>query len=202
MLFFRELGIGLREIKTIIESPAFDRKQAMAVHRKYLVEKQKRIQALVQSVDQTIDTIEKGNVMDTKEMFDGFDQSNVQKYQEEARARWGDTLVDESLRRTSNYGKADWDAVRSETNDINQAIASLMDQDAASPEIQEWVHRWFRLINERFYPCTPETFRGLGDLYVNDSRFKANYDKVKPGLAVFMRKALHAYADRVASEKG
>jgi MerR family transcriptional regulator, thiopeptide resistance regulator len=29
-------------------------------------------------------------------------------------------------------------------------------------------------------------YRGLGQMYVDDPRFTATYDKVRPGLAIFM----------------
>ncbi len=32
-------------------------------------------------------------------------------------------------------------------------------------------------------------------MYVDDPCFTANYDKIKPGLAVFVRDAMAAYAD-------
>lgn len=44
-----------------------------------------------------------------------------------------------------------------------------------------------------------EIYRGLADGYVDDARFSAFYERVKPGLARFMRDAMHVYADRLAS---
>jgi len=38
--------------------------------------------------------------------------------------------------------------------------------------------------------------RGLADLYVDDARFTAGYDSVEPGLARYVRDAIHANADR------
>ena len=40
--------------------------------------------------------------------------------------------------------------------------------------------------------------RGLGELYVSDSRFTENIDRVRPGLAQFMRDAFRANAERAA----
>lgn len=107
-------------------------------------------------------------------------------------------MVDESYRRTAKYSKAHWALIQAETDEINRAIASLMDRDPADSEVQARVGQWFRLINDRFYTCTLEILRGLGDLYVDDSRFTEHYDKVRPGLAKFMRKAMHVYCDRSA----
>ncbi|MDR5594698.1 TipAS antibiotic-recognition domain-containing protein [Paenibacillus larvae] len=38
--------------------------------------------------------------------------------------------------------------------------------------------------------------RGIGDLYMADKRFSSNIDKHQPGLAAFMREAMHVYCDR------
>ncbi len=79
--------------------------------------------------------------------------------------------------------------------EIYLKIASLMDRDASDPAVQEAVAHWRQHISDSFYECTLETFRGLGDLYVDDERFTANIDKIKPGLARFLREAIHAYCD-------
>lgn len=129
-------------------------------------------------------------------MFEGFDETKIKEYTEEARTRWGSEKVDESIQRTSKYTKEDWAAIQTEQQAINEGLASLMDRDPADPAVQELVGRHFRLIDKRFYTVTPEIYRGLGELYVNDPRFKANYEKVRPGLAEFMRSAMHAYCDR------
>ena len=46
VLFFRELGFSLRDIVRVLSSPDFDRREALAMHRRLLVEKRRRMQAL------------------------------------------------------------------------------------------------------------------------------------------------------------
>jgi hypothetical protein len=38
-------------------------------------------------------------------------------------------------------------------------------------------------------------FRNLGAMYVDDPRFTATYDRVRPGLAEYYRDAMGVYAD-------
>jgi hypothetical protein len=57
-------------------------------------------------------------------------------------------------------------------------------------------HAWI----ENFYPCSAEMYRGLGQMYVDDPRFTATYDKVRPGLAVFMRDAMAYYAEHTLTK--
>ena len=198
MLFFRELGFSLRDIGRVLSSPDFDRKEALAMHRKLLVEKRRRVRALIKSVDRSIAALDGGEDMSNNAMFEGFDESKLSEYREEARRRWGNTPAwEESERRTSGYSKQDWQDIQSESDAINRGLAALMEQDPAGAEVQELVGRWHRFINDRFYGYSPHVFRGLGDMYVEDERFTAHYDRWRPGLAVFLRQAMHVYADRL-----
>ena len=194
ILFFRELGFSLQEIKAIIDSPSYDRQDALVTHRRILLEKQNRLERLIRSVDRTINAIEGGIPMGKDAVFEGFDSSKIEEYRKEARERWG-SVVDESYQRVSHYTKEDWDAFRAESDEIVTALASLMDRDPSDPEVQRWIDRHYRQIKDHFYTPTAEVYRGLGDLYLEDSRFTENYDKVKPGLARFMRSAMQIYAD-------
>lgn len=193
ILFFRELGFALEEIKEIIDRPGFDRSAALRKHRQLLVERRERLTALIASVDRTLTAMERGVTMDEKDMFEGFDQS---KYEEEARQRWGHTdAYKESMRRTKHYTKEDWDAIKAESGEIQQGLADLMDRAPADPAVQELIGRWRKLISERFYNCSIDMLRGLGEAYVADERFTAFYEKVRPGMAKFLKAAIDVYCD-------
>lgn len=192
VLFFKELGFDLKEIKRILSDPHFDRSRALVEHRKLLTERQERIRRLIRSVDRTLKAMQKGNQMNAQ-MFDGFDAA---QYEEEARQRWAKSpQFEESVRRTKAYTKADWAEIQREAREVVNGLAALTDRDPADPAVQQWISRHHRQINDRFYPCSAEVYRGLADMYVADPRFAANYEKVKPGLTQFMRDAMHLYAD-------
>ncbi len=198
ILFFRELEFSLQEIKQILERPDFDRRAALLTHRTLLMQKQTRLQAILRSVDQTLEAMERGETMEKDAMFEVFNDPKLKEYQQEARQRWGGSeAYAESERRTRGYSKQDWVDLKEEMGAVTTGIAAVMGQDPGSPEVQEKVGAWFDLINQRFYTCTPEIFRGLGEMYVADPRFTATYENVKPGLAQFVRDAMVIYADRL-----
>lgn len=70
----------------------------------------------------------------------------------------------------------------------------------ADPEVQEVIGERYREINERYYTCTPQIFQGLGEMYVADSRFTEYYERMRPGMAEFMRQTMAIYSDSL--EKG
>src|SRR5690625_1994480 len=98
ILFFRNVGFSLKQIKTIIDSPEFDQIEALQMHRKTLLKKRENIDKLIQTVDKTLKH-SKGEIqMTAKERFAGFDFSE-NKYEQEARERWGSKAVDDSKRK-------------------------------------------------------------------------------------------------------
>ncbi|MED4604239.1 MerR family transcriptional regulator [Paenibacillus validus] len=204
ILFFREIGFSLNEIKAILDSPGFDRKSALEAHRELLLEKKRRLDGMIDTVTRTIQSIEGGSAMSDKELFEGFDMTPIEehkkKYAAEARQTYGDATMDAIEKRTNAYTKEDWARITARNEAINAKIIAAMERGPADPEVQEGVGELRQYITEHFYDCTLEIFRGLGDLYVTDGRFTANLDKNKPGYAAFLQKAMHVYCDREERE--
>ena len=86
-------------------------------------------------------------------------------------------------------------AIGREQRQILADAARLADRASDDPEVRQAVARMHRFINQRFCDCSDEMFRGLGDLAVDDPRFTATYEAMRPGFAVFWRDAVHAYCD-------
>lgn len=203
ILFFRELGFGLNEIKEILDRPGYDRRGALLTHKKILQEKNLRIVKLIRAVDMTLYSMERGSTMSKEEMFGAFDEATVEEYKKEARERWGGTgAYKESERKTAKYTKADWERINAASGDIHRRLAEVMEAGHApsDSEAQEAVGRWFKHICEYFYTCTPEIFKGLGEMYVADPRFKKVYEDIKPGLAEFAKDAMTFFADSIKEQ--
>lgn len=202
VLFFKELEFSLQETKDIIDSPSFDKRHALKAHKELLIEKKNRLEGIIESVEKSLQAIEGGIKMDNKGMFDSFDMTEIEKhkekYAEETKQKYGHTdAYKESEKKTSKYTKDDWARIMRRSNEIYTKIAALMDKEPSDPQVQEAVGEWRQHITDSFYTCTPEIFRGLGDMYVNDERFTANIDKYKVGLASFLSKAMHIYCDNL-----
>ncbi|WP_304609737.1 TipAS antibiotic-recognition domain-containing protein [Piscibacillus salipiscarius] len=82
------------------------------------------------------------------------------------------------------------------SDSIYKRLANLMDEHTPNDaEVQTVIGEWHSLIHDNFYECSPEMFKGLGDMYVSDQRFTRNIDQYGEGLAEFMRDAMHIYSD-------
>ena len=199
ILFFRELGFSLREIGEIVNSPDFDRREALREHRRLLEQRIERLERLIEVVDHTLQNLDGEDNMDKRGMFSAFDDPQQQEYRKEARARWG-KKVDDSYEGLAKMSEEQQAAVWAESQAITQGMAELVGRDPGDAEVQALVDRWYKLMNRHFWSCSLEAFRCLGESYVQDARFTAFYENVKPGLAVFMRDAMKAYSDRLEAQ--
>ena len=192
ILFFRELDFRLDEIKAIIDRPDFDVLRALQTHRVTLEGKAARLTGLLQTVDKTILRLKGELGMSDKELFEGFAEEKQKQYAEEARRRYGSAEVDDSMKRWGNYSSAQKQQIVAEGEQIRRDLAASMGKGYDNPAVQQIVARWHQHLRY-FYEPSVERLRGLGQLYVDDPDFRANYAKLDPKLPEFFRDAITFY---------
>ncbi|MCM3707946.1 MULTISPECIES: MerR family transcriptional regulator [Cytobacillus] len=190
ILFFKELGFPLKKIKEIIDSPSFDREEALIMQHKMLLEKKRRLEKMIGTIEKTIQH-SKGEIqMSKQEKFEGFDFSH-NPYEQEARERWGDKAVDEANEKAKNMTASD----QEKFNGIYRSLAAIRHLSPDCKEAQEGINEWYHFIS-KFGNYSLDAFKGLGQMYVDDERFTKNIDKFGEGLAQFMCDAMAVYADK------
>ncbi|WP_071392630.1 MerR family transcriptional regulator [Bacillus tuaregi] len=190
ILFFKELGFPLKKIKEIIDSPSFDRQEALIMQHNMLLEKKKRLEKMIGTIEKTIQH-SKGEIqMSNQEKFEGFDFSH-NPYEQEAREMWGDKAVDEANEKAKNMTAFDQERF----NEIYHNLAAIRHLSPDSKEAQEGINEWYQFLN-KMGNYSLEAFKGLGQMYVDDERFTKNIDQFGEGLAKFMRDAMAVYADK------
>jgi DNA-binding transcriptional MerR regulator len=193
----RELGVGLPEIRRILDEQT-DRVQALREHHARLLAERGRLGRLAATVARTIGELERdraGGTVTTinrpENLFEGFDDS---QYQDEARERWpdqyaqsrqyADTLTDEDRDRMGREMTAQM---------IRMAEFMAAGTPVTDDAVQEEVHQQYVGMCRLWTPDA-RAFTCLGQMYVDDERFTANYDAIAVGLAVYYRDAMAAYA--------
>jgi DNA-binding transcriptional MerR regulator len=195
ILFFRECGFSLDRIKTLLASPSFDRDQAYALQKNYLLHEKRRIDAMLATLEKTMKASKGELTMTPEEKFAGFDFTD-NPYEEEARRLWGDEAVDQSNRKITALTADGRKAVAREMHDLFTKLASLRLEAPDSAKAQAAMEEMYRYFNRSFAAYTPEAFAGLGQLYVADERFTRNIDRYGEGLSRFLAEAMTAYASR------
>lgn len=194
ILFYRMLGFALSEIGELLKRPVTDRQKQLLGQRVKLDAHITRLQQIRAQLDTLIND-EENQSMSTDNRFAAFDGFDPDQYADEVKERWGDTdAYKESARRTKKYSKDDWARYKSEADALNQSMATLMDRglSADDPAVLEVVEKMRQMIDTWFYPCPRAMHASLGEMYVQDERFAAYYEQIRPGMAKFMRDATAA----------
>lgn len=200
ILIHRTLGLALDEIARILDDPGFDRRAALLEQRQAITEQISRHEALVRGIDEALALIDNKTRkdMDMSELFGGFDPS---LYEDEAKARWGNTDAwKESTRRTGQYSPDDWARYHREHREICQSFADMAAAgvSADANEATEAAKDYAALIDRWFYPCNTSRLAQLADMYEADARFRKSFDVFGEGTSDFVIRAFRICADSEA----
>lgn len=198
ILFYREIGLELTQIKEILDSPDFDLLAALHSHRVVLQEKSNRLQNLIQTVDQTIQHLTGAGSMSKKQLFQAFSAEEQENHERAARLQYGPKIVNESIKRWNGYSKAQQEAIMEESNAIYSDLAEMMQEgkSAQSAEVQEALARWHLNIYH-FYEPDLEILRGLGEVYRSDPKFIAVFEQLHADLPQYLHTAIEHYVDEL-----
>lgn len=117
IMFYRELGVSLSQIKEIITHPNFDVIQALKRHREELLEKRQQIDLLISNVEKTIAEKEGKIVMTDKEKFEGFKkklvEENEKKYGKEVREKYGEDALEKANQKVLSMSQEQYEELES-----------------------------------------------------------------------------------------
>ena len=200
ILFYRELGFGLEEIKIIISSPDFDRKSALRTHLTSLMDRKNQIETLIENVSKTISALEGETIMSDNEKFIGFKkkmiEDNEETYGKEVREKYGDEAVDASNAQLAGMSEEQWKMQTDLSNEIAEALRAAVeigDPSCALAQKACDLHRQWLCMFWKPGAYSKEAHLGLAEMYVTDERFKAHYEKIAAGAAEFFRSAMEIY---------
>lgn len=197
ILFYRALDFRLDEIRAMLDDPKYDLLRALRRQRELLQERRGRLDALLRTIENTVDHLERRTPMADEKLFEGFDNT---EYEEEARQRWGADIVDESTRRWNARSPEEQKRILAEQEDAFATILDAMDEGTGSSRVQAAVARLHDNVN-MFWDCGDDAFRGLGDLYVTDPRFRATFARMDERMPEFLQQAMNLYCDRRAGSE-
>ena len=195
ILFYRELDFSLDEIKKIMGRRDFDVLSALEDHKLGLRKRIGRLEHLIETVDKTILHLKGENIMSPKTLFEGFSEEQQEEYAKQAEQMYDPETVRESNRKWKGYPAEKKQAILDEGKQVYLDMIAAMPKGADSPEAQAIVERW-RVHMDYFWTPELDQLQALAAGYVEDPRFKANFDQIDPQLAEFMREAVKVYVER------
>jgi hypothetical protein len=140
--------------------------------------------------------------MEDKDLYNGFSDEEMKKFEAEAKQRWGNTdAYKQSTERVAKMSKEDTAAIQKESDELLKEIVANMAEGTKSPEIQKLIVQHYANLRH-FYEPNLKMYRGLAQMYTDDPRFAKHFDNYSPGLARFMRDAITAFCDSQTKKQG
>lgn len=205
VVVYRRLRFALEEIAVLLEEQAMPDGAAVIGHlrrqRAAVLSRLDEMRDLVRAIDRALEKEMSGIRLTKEEQKDLFGDGFSEDYADEAEQQWGETEAwQQAQKRTSKYTKEDWEQIKAEKEAAGAAFVAAMDagRRATSEEAMDAAEQSRRHIETWFYDITPEFHRNLGDMYIADPRFMKTYEEIKPGMALYVRDAIHANSDRAA----
>ncbi|MEZ2737029.1 TipAS antibiotic-recognition domain-containing protein, partial [Aneurinibacillus aneurinilyticus] len=119
---------------------------------------------------------------------------NEKNYGEEIRAKYGDEQIDNSNKKLKGMTEAQY----AEVEKLEKEVLDLVNEafligDPASELAQKAADLHRQWLSYFWDSYTKEAHAGVAQLYVDDERFAAYYDKKNSGVAEFLRDAILIY---------
>ena len=123
-------------------------------------------------------------------------EENEAAYGKELREKYGDKTVEEHMARLSGMSQQEWEETQKEEEGYKAALRRAVRTGDPSGEDAREAVRLHAAWLAHYWPegaVTPKAHTGMAEMYMQDQRFIAYYDKVAPGSAAFLAAAVKAY---------
>jgi DNA-binding transcriptional MerR regulator len=205
ILFYKELEVPLEDIKRLMVSPNYDAESTLREHRGKLLEKRAQLDILIANLDLTLAQGVGKAAMSDKQKFEGFKQKliddNERKYGEEIRAKYGSEQVEKTYGKIKGMTEQQHAENEQLAADIHANLAQAYATGDPAGELAQKtadLHRqWLSFYWDSY---SKEAHAGVAQMYVDDERFAAYYDKHQPGGAKFLRDAVLIYTGQSEAE--
>jgi len=209
ILFYKELGFSLEEIKKILDNTAEMERKLMAKHRLLLIEKQKRLTSIINSSGRILENSFEETMLNNFNMkaFEETKQENqkitIRKLNEgdpfydffrpliqyKLTSRIGVSSMIRNIRNASNMN---WDAIRVKGEEIGSAFFSAMEEGypADSFFVMKIVSNFKTYVDEHILAGEDDVMPELARRYLKEAEY---VDKDHKGLAKFVSDALDNY---------
>lgn len=156
-----------------------------------------RVAKLAETVARTITELEGKSLMSPPQisrpenLFEGFSPAD---HDDEARERWPDQFGPaQEVAQAMPPEQQDAGQKQLTAQMIRMAELMTSGRPAGDPEVQAEVDQHYRWVT-RYWTPSAEGYRNLGQMYVDDQRFRGSYERVTLGLATYQRDAMAVYA--------
>jgi MerR family transcriptional regulator, thiopeptide resistance regulator len=206
ILFFRELGFKLADIKNIINTDEFDQLESLKKHRINLMQKIVNFKKLVKSIDKTTAHLKGELKMKDYELYTAFKhpkQIEMVTYLKNTIPDDMDHVLMQSKAKMATLSPDDMDAMKEESAVWAESFKQIIEANDApeSSKAQALMRVYYQRRIKRFCDPTPKLLIALCEAECNHPEYKIMFDNIHPEFATFFLSAIKHYAKTTLKSK-
>jgi len=193
ILVYRELGLRLNEIGSILDAPDYDRNRVLEHQIKLMQERVEKLQNRM--------TLAKGmRMLGVKYMdFEGFDPKKIDEYSQQAKTLYGKTdAYKEFEQKQKSRTKEQEKDLGAQVMDFFVRLGKMRPCEPDSEAAQNWAKELQAFFTEHFYTCTPQILKSLAESYAGGGSMTENIDKAGgEGTGAFAKQVIDIYTQNL-----
>jgi DNA-binding transcriptional MerR regulator len=200
ILFYKELGLSLDDIRAIFDSPKESEKVILQKHKQSLLEKQSQLRKMLLSIDRILNdefdismlrNFDKSKIEVTKKRY----AKRIRKQMESKNAlhtffrplaRSGVVDTTSTVEKVTKMMSTDWGRLLNLSEEVSDKFHKAMRDGPDSLAARDAVITFRELVN-MLMPCDDAALRKIGQAYLDE---KEEINQKIPGLAEFVNAAI------------
>jgi len=192
ILFFKELGFSLSEVRKIMKNPQFSVEKSLIRQKELIHHKIARLKEIVALIDKTLQNQKGENQMRDQDYFEPINEKKVKEYTKRAREAYGEEIVNQSIKQVKKEYNNDYAKMQQEFEGWLESVKAVMDKGPESDEVQDLMAIWYEHMN-KIFPCDIHIFSSLGMMYKNNEEFAVNFRKAHEHMPEFVCDAIQVF---------
>ena len=193
ILVYRELGLSLNEIGSVLDAPDYDRNRDLE-HQIQLM--QERVEKLQNQISFARGMLTLGvKYMD----FEGFDPKKIDEYSQQAKTLYGKTDAYKEFEQKSKNRTAEQEKdLGAQVMDFFARLGKMRPCDPGCEEAFAWAKELQDFFTANYYTCTPQILASLAESYAGGGSMTENIDKVGgAGTGAFAKEVIDLYIQKL-----
>ncbi|WP_080840761.1 MerR family transcriptional regulator [Cohnella massiliensis] len=195
ILFYRELDFSLEKIKRLLDGEP-DRPALLSQQQRLLLARKARLDAVIQTLTKSMESMEKGEEMDKRDMFRGFENEE----------QWNDAMSEHNVYLKETYGAEVPKVAAAEVANMNEqaeeaaafmggmaeALRTGLKRDDG--KVRRLIRDHISFMNERGRQVSAADFADQTRFFLGDDFHLRMLEDQQTGLAYFLAAAAESFA--------
>ncbi|MFD1396349.1 MerR family transcriptional regulator [Kroppenstedtia eburnea] len=195
ILLYRELDFSLDKIKEILDGEP-DRLSILSEQRKLILTRKDRLEQLIQTIDDSIEHAQKGEITDKSKMFRGFEseagwKEALSEQNEYLKETYGYDLLEENPIDVQSMNKSAMEAKRF-TDGMAKALKDGLRFD--DEKVQHLIYQHLNFLNNHGHETTTADFAKQTRFFLNDDFHRNMLEGQQAGLSYYLCIAAETFA--------